>query len=611
LDYRAVSATPAFDHRPVLESLPELPGIYRMIDDRGQILYVGKAKSLKKRVSSYFQKTLASPRIALMVRQIAAIETTVTRTETEALLLENNLIKRHLPPFNIVFRDDKSYPYIQLSDAPYPQLSFFRGTPDRKGQHFGPYPSSHSVRGSIGLLQKLFRLRTCTDTVFANRSRACLLYQIRRCSGPCVGHIDGAGYAEDIRLAKLFLGGKAQEVIRQLTTKMEDAASRLEFEQAALYRDQITQFGKLRQRQFVTGTSIDEVDVIVSVVDNGTLCINIAMVRMGEHLGDKPLFPQHSRDWPPAEALSDFMRQHYAAHPVPDRIVCNLEVDDDAVEDVILLANRAVRVTTPRGDEQRSWVEMAENNARLAIATRLASEESRTIALEALRDCLDLDEAPVRIECFDISHTQGEAAVASCVVCVSGAMTPMNYRRFNIAAPAAGDDFASIAQAVRRRYGRAAASSNENLIPDLIVIDGGVGQLNAAREVLRELGIDEALPMIGISKGEGRKEGLEKIVLESPPATIQFPMSHPGFRLLLEVRNEAHRFAVTGHRARRSKVRQESTLDELPGIGPRRRKALLSHFGSLAGVREASVAQLNSVPGISRNVAELVFRTFH
>jgi excinuclease ABC subunit C len=606
-----VSAPPIFDHRAVLESLPDLPGVYRMLDADGQILYVGKAKSLKKRVSSYFLKTLASPRIALMVRQIASIETTVTRTEAEALLLENNLIKRHLPPFNIVFRDDKSYPYIQLSNAPFPQLAFFRGSPDRKGDHFGPYPSAHSVRGSIGLLQKLFRLRTCTDTVFANRSRACLLYQIRRCSGPCVGHIDGAGYADDVQLARLFLGGKAQDVIRQLTARMEDAASRLEFEQAALYRDQITQFGRLRDRQFVTGSSIGEADVIVAVVERGILCINIAMIRMGEHLGDKPQFPQHSRDWPPNEALSDFLRQHYSVHPVPERIVCNKEVDEDAAQDVSLLADRDVRLGAPRGEEQRSWVEMAEKNARIAVTARLASEASRTLALEALRDGLDLPDAPDRIECFDISHTQGEAPVASCVVCVGGAMTPSNYRRFNIAGSAAGDDFASIAQAVRRRYERAAASLDENLIPDLVVIDGGAGQLNAARAALRELGIDDAVPMIGIAKGEGRKEGLEKIVLEAPRAAIQFPLSHPGFRLLLEIRNEAHRFAITGHRGRRSKVRQESALDELPGIGPRRRKALLSHFGSLAGVREASVAQLSNVPGISLKIAELIFRTFH
>lgn len=600
-----------FDHRPVLESLPELPGVYRMLDAGGQILYVGKAKSLKKRVASYFLKTVASPRIALMVRQIASIETTVTRTEAEALLLENNLIKRHLPPFNIVFRDDKSYPYIQLSASPFPQLAFFRGSPDRKGDHFGPYPSSHSVRSSIAQLQKLFRLRTCTDTVFANRSRACMLFQIRRCSGPCVGHIDGAGYAEDVQLARLFLGGKSQVVMRKLTTRMEDAAARLEFEQAAMYRDQIAQFGRLRDQQFVTGSTVEEADVIVSVVEHGILCINIAMIRLGEHLGDKPLFPQHSRDWSPEDALSDFVRQHYSMHPVPDRIICNHEVDDDSIRDVNLLAGREIKVTVPRGDEQRSWVEMAEKNAGIAIAARLASEESRTIALESLRDCLDLVDAPNRIECFDISHTQGEAAVASCVVCIGGAMSTSSYRRFNIVGPDAGDDFASIAQAVRRRYERDAAQTNQDSIPDLIVIDGGSGQLNSARAALREIGISDTIPMIGIAKGEGRKEGLEKIIQEAPRAAIQFPLSHPGFRLLLEIRNEAHRFAITGHRGRRSKARRESALDELPGIGPRRRKALLSHFGSLAGVKEASVAQLANVPGISQKVAELIYRSFH
>jgi excinuclease ABC subunit C len=438
------------------------------------------------------------------------------------------------------------------------------------------------------------------------------LYQIRRCSGPCVGHIGEAEYARDVQLAKLFLGGKAHEVIRQLGIRMEDAASRLEFELAATYRDQIAQVGKLRDRQYVTGTNVMEADIVVAVQDHGVLCINIAMVRFGEHLGDKPIFPQHSREWSAEEALGDFLRQHYGAHPVPARIVCNFPVAEEVSEDLGLLAGTSVRIGTARGEEQRAWVDMAEKNARLAIEARRVSEESRMRALDTLRDALGLDDAPLRIECFDISHTQGETAVASCVVCISGQMVPGQYRRFNISKSAGGDDFASIAQAVRRRYERVAAQDADAIpMPDLIVIDGGAGQLHAARAALRDLGIDDSIPMIGVAKGAGRKEGLEKIVRESGRMPLQLNLTHPGFRLLIEIRNEAHRFAISGHRARRAKPRRESVLDEVPGIGPRRRKALLTHFGSLSGVKDATVDQLSSVSGISRTMAEQIYQAFH
>ena len=600
--------TADFDYRHFLKSLPELPGVYRMIDKGGKVLYVGKAKILRKRVSSYFQRTLSSPRIALMVSQIANIETTVTRSEAEALLLENNLIKRLLPKYNIVFRDDKSYPYIQITREGFPRITFFRGSPDRKADYFGPYPSASAVRNSLHALQKMFRLRTCEDSVFANRSRACLLYQIRRCSGPCVGHVSAQQYIEDVDMARLFLGGQAQDLMRQLAAKMEGASQSLAFERAAELRDQIQMLGQLRSRQYVTGLASEDCDIIAGLIRHGQMCIMLAMVRSGEHLGDKALFPQHAEQWEIADAVSDFLRQHYAVHPFPARIICNIEIIGDCADDLRLLAGRDIPLALPRGDQQRSWVEMAEKNGELALSARRSTSAAQAERLEALREVLQLEDLPLRIECFDISHTQGEAPVASCVVCENGAMKSADYRRFNIRDVTPGDDYAAIAQAVRRRY--EGLASDQGIPPSLIIIDGGAGQVAAAHASMVEIGFQE-LPMIGVSKGEGRLVGAEKIVFPDRRLPLQLSLDHRGFQLLLEVRDEAHRFAVAGHRSRRAKPRKESQLESIEGIGGQRRKQLIAHFGSIAGVREATIEQISSIPGIGRKLAEHIYQALH
>ena len=601
-----------FDAREFLASLTELPGVYRMLDAAGAVLYVGKAKNLKKRVSSYFRENLPSPRIAHMVRQIAAVETTSTRTEAEALLLENNLIKSLSPRYNILFRDDKSYPYIVLSRDEFPRLGFFRGNPDRRADYFGPYPSAWAIRDSIQLLQKMFRLRTCEDSVFANRSRPCLLYQIRRCSGPCVGHVSPGDYAADVQLASMFLLGRQQEVIGSLTKAMEAASARLAFEQAAVYRDQIQSLRQVQEKQYVSSSKGDDIDIIVALREGGQICVNLAMVRGGRHLGDRPQFPVNAGDCSPAEAVAAFIRQHYAAHPAPARVIAQPlpehEEGSDAGQLLAELAGRAAPVSEARSLRQRAWVDMAVHNGRLAIVARNQASAQQERRLLALQQVLALPDAIHRIECFDISHTQGEATVASCVVYQGNGMKKADYRRFNIRNVEPGDDYAAMRQAVSRRYERVAGG--EGVAPDLILIDGGKGQVGCAQAALADLGLGE-LAMIGVAKGEGRRPGLETLVFPDAREPLQLPAEHPALHLIQEIRDEAHRFAITGHRARRGKARRTSRLEDLPGIGAARRKALVARFGGLAGVLAASPEQLAEVPGISREQAEKIFAALH
>lgn len=603
---------PKFDAKAFLATLTELPGVYRMIAADGSVLYVGKAKNLKKRVSSYFRENLPSARIAHMVSQIAHIETTATRTEAEALLLENNLIKSLSPRYNILFRDDKSYPYIALKRGEYSQLAFFRGNPDRKAEYFGPYPSSWAVRETIHLLQKMFRLRTCEDSVFANRSRPCLLYQIKRCSGPCVGHITQEDYAADVQLASMFLQGKQQEVTRRLTKAMEDAAGRLAFEQAALYRDQIHSLHQIQEKQFVSSNRGEDVDVLVALRESGLLCVNLAMIRGGRHLGDRPFFPTNAGDSDAVEACAAFIRQHYATHPAPARLIVEpLPVDDENAETeaaLAELAGRPVPIQSARTMTQKAWVEMALQNARLAILARNQATAQQEQRLAALQEALQLTDPLVRIECFDISHTMGEAPVASCVVYDSNGMKRSDYRRFNIRDIHPGDDYAAMRQAVTRRYDGIAGG--EGRAPDLILIDGGKGQVSSAYAALTELGLAH-LPMIGVAKGEERKPGLETLIFPDGRAPLQLPSNHPALHLIQEVRDEAHRFAITGHRARRAKARKTSTLEDLPGVGPARRKALVARFGGLPGLRDATAAQIAETPGISRELAEKIYSALH
>ena len=601
-----------FDAREFLASLTELPGVYRMLDPGGAVLYVGKAKNLRKRVSSYFRENLASPRIAHMVSQIAAVETTSTRTEAEALLLENNLIKSLSPRYNILFRDDKSYPYIVLTRDEFPRLGFFRGNPDRKADYFGPYPSSWAIRDSIHLLQKMFRLRTCEDSVFANRSRPCLLYQIRRCSGPCVGHVSSEAYAADVQLASMFVLGRQQEVTGRLTKAMEAASARLAFEQAAVYRDQIQSLRQVQEKQYVSSSKGEDIDIIVALRESGQLCVNLAMVRGGRHLGDRPQFPVNAGDCSPAEAVAAFIRQHYAAHPAPARIIAlplpEQEEGSDVGQLLAELAGRAVPVSEARSVLHRAWADMAVHNGRLAIVARNQASAQQEQRLLALQQVLALPDAIRRIECFDVSHTQGEAAVASCVVYQGNGMKKADYRRFNIRNIEPGDDYAAMRQAVSRRYERVAGG--EGMAPDLILIDGGKGQIACAHAALAELGLGE-LAMIGVAKGEGRKPGLETLVFPDAREPLQLAAGHPALHLIQEIRDEAHRFAITGHRARRGKARRTSKLEDLPGIGAARRKALVARFGGLAGVLAASPDQLAEVPGISRKQAEEIFAALH
>ncbi len=604
----------AFDAKSFLASLTELPGVYRMIGADGAVLYVGKAKNLKKRVASYFRDNLSSPRIAHMVGQIDHIETTATRTEAEALLLENNLIKSLAPRYNILFRDDKSYPYIVLTRDKFPRLGFYRGNPDRKADYYGPYPSSWAVRDSIHLLQKMFRLRTCEDSVFANRSRPCLLYQIKRCSGPCVGYIATDDYAADVQYAAMFLAGKQQEVIKRLNTAMEKAAEKLAFELAAIYRDQIQSLHQVQEKQFVSSSKGEDVDIVVAVREAGQLCVNLAMVRGGRHLGDRPLFPSNAGDSTAADALTAFLRQHYELHPVPGRLLVSPLPESEEIEETAAslaeLAGRPVPIAEARTLTQKAWVEMALQNARLAILARNQASAQQEQRLAALQEALQLSEPIARIECFDISHTMGESAVASCVVYDGNKMSKRDYRRFNIRDITPGDDYAAMRQAVTRRYDGIA--SGEGRAPDLILIDGGKGQVTSAWAALADLGLTH-LNMIGVAKGEERKPGLESLIFPEadgrPP--LNLPSDHPALHLIQEVRDEAHRFAITGHRGQRAKSRKTSTLESLPGVGPARRKALIARFGGLAGVREASVDQLAEIPGIGRELAEKIHSALH
>ncbi|MCP5279298.1 MAG: excinuclease ABC subunit UvrC [Thiobacillus sp.] len=599
----------AFDAKAVLASLPNLPGVYRMLGEDGTVLYVGKARDLKKRVSSYFQKSDLSPRIRHMVARIRDIQTTVTRTEAEALLLENNLIKGLAPRYNILFRDDKSYPYLLLSGHAYPRLGFFRGTPDKKHRVFGPFPNSLAVRESIQILQKVFRLRTCEDTVFSNRSRPCLLHQIKRCSGPCVGLVSNLDYARDVEDALLFLQGKDGEVISSLTHRMNAAAEAWKFEEAAFWRDQINALSKVRAQQFVESRSNQDTDIIAAVLSGGVSCVYLVMVRGGRNLGGRAFFPSHAQGVEEADAaslLEAFAGQHYEGHPIPTTLILSDEVEGlaDWLSDQ---AERKVQVIIRPQGERRVWLEMAEKNAQLALAVREGQRENQSARLAALNEALG-EEGIARIECFDVSHTMGEATVVSCVVFDQGAMQPSEYRRYNISGITPGDDYAAMRDALSRRYGKLAAG--EGKLPDLLLIDGGKGQLHMAVDVLSELGLGD-LPMVGVAKGVERKPGMEQLFLPGEVEPLRLTPDNPALHLIQQVRDEAHRFAITGHRARRGKARTQSSLEDIPGIGAKRRQKLLQTFGGLRGVVDAGVKELAQVEGISRDLAERIYRELH
>ena len=601
----------SFDAKEFCSSLPLQPGVYRMINAKGEVIYVGKAVSLKKRVASYFQKSNLAPRTQLMVSQITGIETTVTRSEAEALLLENNLIKSLKPRYNILFRDDKSYPYVILSGHEFPRLGFYRGALDKTHQYFGPYPNAGMVRESIQLLQKVFRLRTCEDSVFSNRTRACLLYQIKRCSAPCISRISRQEYQTDVKNAEMFLQGKQTEVMEMINVKMQQASERLEYEQAAALRDQVQALRRIREKQFVDSGKALDADVVVCVVSpdgSGKVCVNLAMIRGGRHLGDKSFFPQNADDYSAVNVVEAFLAQHYLNRSVPPLIIVGEKIEREALQTLLTeqCGHKITLQLNPVG-EKRVWLDMATENAHLALKqmmSRHANQEKRLLALQQELQMPGLQ----RIECFDISHTLGEATVASCVVYDNFAMRNNEYRRYNIEGITPGDDYAAMREALSRRYQK--VISGEGQLPDLILIDGGKGQVSAAQEALQELGINDA-SLLGVAKGEQRKPGLEQLISPLFEKPLQLPSEHAALHLIQQIRDEAHRFAIQGHRGRRGKARTSSSLETIEGVGAKRRQRLLGRFGGLKGVLTASIEELQQTEGISRKLAEKIYRELH
>ena len=598
-----------FDPAAVITGLPHLPGVYRMLNGAGEALYVGKALDLKKRVASYFQKAGGlSPRIQLMLAQVTAVETIVTRSEAEALLLEHNLIKTLTPRYNILFRDDKSYPYLVLTGHRFARLGFHRGSLDKRHRHFGPFPNAGAVRDSIQLLQRAFRLRTCADTVFSNRSRPCLLHQIRRCTAPCVGLISESNYAEDVGSAILFLSGKEDEVIDRLASRMDAAAGGMRYEEAAIFRDQIAALRKVREKQFVSGEG-DDADVIACGRAAGVVCVNLVMIRGGRHLGDKNFFPRNADDSDPQQVLEAFVPQHYLEHAVPSQIVLGAKLDAGPLKRLLSeRAGRKVSIHANPGGTRKVWLEMATRNAQFGAAQALGSQATQETRLAALQQALDLPENAQRIECFDVSHTLGEATVGSCVVYDKAAMQKGEYRHYNIAGIEPGDDYGAMREVLTRRYRKIVAG--EGKVPDLVLIDGGKGQLAVASGVFAELGLND-VALVAVAKGPERRPGQEQLIVAGSGEPLALGADHPALHLIQQIRDEAHRFAIQGHRARRGKARSGSTLEKISGIGAKRRQRLLARFGGLRGLLAASIDELAQVEGISRTLAEKIHRELH
>lgn len=608
---QTMNDTHEFDSKSFLRSLTSRPGTYRMLNAGGKVIYVGKARNLKKRVSSYFMRQHADSKTATLMKLVHGVEVTVTNTEAEALLLEYNLIKRHKPKFNVTLRDDKSYPYIHVSTRhPFPRLEFHRGARKGGGRYFGPYPSTGAVRKTLDELQKLFMIRQCQDSYFANRTRPCLQYQIQRCTAPCVGLIDEAAYAEDIEAAIQFLEGRNRKVIDTLVQRMERASDARDYERAARFRDQISRIRQIEAEQYVSNSAARDVDVVSIASERGVHCVTVLFIRNGALLGSRDHFPRIAGEAGSATVLEGFLPQYYFSRTPPAEIVLPIDVDGRELLESGFSesAGRKVRIRSKvRGDRQ-TWLQMARTNAEQGLRRQVASNTSIRRQFTALADFLQLEAAPERIECFDVSHTSGEATVASCVVFTQAGPLKSDYRRFNIEPDKGGDDYSAMASAIRRRYARIA--KGEAPVPDVLLIDGGKGQLSAAMTSLDELALGW-IRVIGVAKGSSRKPGMEQLFLAGNDRPSILPPDSPALHLIQQVRDEAHRFAISGHRARRARARNTSRLEDIPGVGPKKRRELLRQFGGLQGIRSAGIDDLVKVHGISRGLAERIYNDFH
>jgi len=610
VDVLSTKVEQAFDGKAFVKRLGNTPGVYRMLDASEKVLYVGKARDLKKRVGSYFNRSALAPKTRALITHTCDIEVTLTRTENEALILENNLIKALRPRYNVLFRDDKSYPYIYISTKHnYPRLTFHRGGRNKDDRYFGPYPSAGAVRETLNLLQKVFQVRQCDDSFFSNRSRPCLQYQIKRCAAPCVAYISQSDYKQSVKHTMMFLEGKSQQVTEQLAMRMEQASHRLDFENAARYRDQIASLRHIQERQHV---DIDQrnVDVVTSAIKNGIACVQLIFFRDGRHLGDKTFFPKAPSDANAGDILSAFLPQYYLGRAIPSELILGHDIAGKALLSDAFAdhAGHKVHLATNVRGERRRLLDMANVNIEQALNRRLSSSGEMRQRLEALKEAFNLDELPQRMECFDVSHTMGEATVASCVVFDQDGPRKSDYRRFNIEGITAGDDYAAMSQAIQRRYKK--LKRGEGKIPDILFIDGGKGQLHEAQNVLQELQISDVM-LIGVAKGAERKAGAETLFVGGVEAPIKLAPDSSASHLIQQIRDEAHRFAITGHRARRAKARTTSPLEGIEGIGPKRRRSLLQHFGGIQGVERAGIEDLSSVPGISRDLAQRLYSLFH
>ncbi len=601
-----------FDPAALLATCSVRPGVYRMFDESGKLLYVGKARNLKNRLSSYFRKSGLAPKTAALVAKIAQVETTVTASETEALLLEQTLIKEWRPPYNILLRDDKSYPYAYLSAGDYPRLGIHRGAKKGKGRYFGPYPSAGAIRESLNLLQKAFLVRQCEDSYFRNRTRPCLQYQIKRCKAPCVGLVEPSEYAEDVRHSVMFLEGRSRALNEELSAAMETAAQNLDFERAAELRDQVTLLRRVQEQQSMEGGTGD-IDVIAALVNPGGACVHLISVRGGRVLGSKNFFPQVAIEEDASEVLLAFLSQYYLGNQerdLPNELIVNAQHEDFETLLAAVSETRGRELSIGyrvRGTRAR-WQQLAVTNAEQALAARLANRQHLASRFEALAEALGLDEPPQRLECYDISHSSGEATVASCVVFGPEGPLKSDYRRYNIEGVTAGDDYAAMHQALTRRFSK--LKEGEGKLPDVLLVDGGKGQLAMAQDVLKELAVPDLI-LLGVAKGVTRKPGFETLYLNDASHEFTLPGDSPALHLIQQIRDEAHRFAITGHRARRGKARRTSSLEDVAGVGPKRRRELLKHFGGLQELCRASSEEIAKAPGISKKLAESIYAALH